>query len=101
MKTSMYFILGIIFLITSYLIFNEIEIYDVMESDDSKGAKCLDGSNYQFYLQKGFGDGEKNFILFFDGGGWCSSKVYNSTLESCVKRTKTYLGSSVMTIGQK
>ena len=88
--------------IISFIMFKEIEIYDIIKINSNEtGAMCLDGSDYQFNYQKGFGSGEDNFIIFFDGGGWCSSKYYNSTLESCYKRTFTYLGSSNVGISQK
>lgn len=99
-KLFVFFSLSI--LLGSFFLYREIEILDIVELDPVKtGARCLDGSDYQFYIQKGKGDGANNFLLFFDGGGWCSSKVYNSTLESCYKRTETYLGSSNGSVYQK
>jgi len=36
----------------------------------------------------GFGDGTRKWHVHFEGGGWCY------TLDSCLKRSKTALGSS-------
>ncbi|KAK8981570.1 hypothetical protein V6N11_027982 [Hibiscus sabdariffa] len=52
------------------------------------GAFCLDGSPPAYHLQKGFGDGANNWILFFEGGGWCGD------ISSCLERTKSGYGSS-------
>lgn len=90
-KICSYFLIPILIMGLSFVFYREFEIYDMIELD-SQDAKCLDGSNYQFYYKKS--TSSKNFILFFDGGGWCSDKVYKNSLESCVKRTSTYLGSN-------
>jgi O-palmitoleoyl-L-serine hydrolase len=88
-------------LIFSYFVLKEFEFYDVIELPQTSDARCLDGTNYKFFIQEGKDEGKNNFLIFFDGGGWCSNKVYNSTLESCYQRTKTYLGSSESTLMQK
>jgi hypothetical protein len=99
MNKLLYLSLFVVFV--SYLFIKEIEIYDIVKLDsNTTGAKCLDGSDYQFYIQKGYDDGQDKLIFFFDGGGWCSSKYYNSTLESCFQRSFTYLGSSEYGISQ-
>lgn len=41
------------------------------------------------YLREGSGENRSNFIVFFEGGGWCESP------EDCLSRSKTALGSSV------
>ena len=76
----------------SYLFYEKVEIFDIIELESSTGAKCLDGSNYQFYLKRN--PSSPNFIIFFDLGGWCSNKVYPSVLSSCEKRAQTYLGTT-------
>ncbi|KAM0921406.1 hypothetical protein ACQ4PT_006881 [Festuca glaucescens] len=53
-----------------------------------KGAVCLDGSPPGYQLQRGSGSGSHNWIVYLEGGGWCS------TIEDCSKRKKTGLGSS-------
>lgn len=90
-KICSYFLVPMLIIGLTFVFYREFEIYDMIELD-SQNAKCLDGSNYQFYYKKS--TNSKNFILFFDGGGWCSDKVYKNSLESCVKRTSTYLGSN-------
>ncbi|GMJ06521.1 pectin acetylesterase 9 [Hibiscus trionum] len=52
------------------------------------GALCLDGSPPSYHLHKGFGSGANNWILFFEGGGWCGD------ISSCLDRAKSVLGSS-------
>ncbi|GJM92224.1 hypothetical protein PR202_ga08667 [Eleusine coracana subsp. coracana] len=53
-----------------------------------KGAVCLDGSPPGYHLQRGFGSGAHNWLVYLQGGGWCN------TTESCSKRKMTELGSS-------
>jgi hypothetical protein len=55
---------------------------------DSIGARCLDGSPAAFYTRPGRGDDAANWILFFEGGGWCESAL------NCLERSRTPLGSS-------
>jgi hypothetical protein len=50
-----------------------------------KGAVCLDGSPGGFYFRKGT---TNNWIVFHQGGGWCSSD------QDCLSRSQTALGSS-------
>jgi len=101
MYKSIYLFLSLLILFIGILFYNkEIEFFDIIELEKSTGARCLDGSPYTFFIKKGSGDGINNFLIFFDGGGWCSKKVYNSTLSSCWKRKQTYLGSSNISITQ-
>eukprot|EP00435_Cladocopium_sp_Y103_P065211 s670_g27.t1 len=53
-----------------------------------KGAACLDGSPPGYFIEKGWGSGERKWIVHFLGGGWCLS------LEDCLARSKTPLGST-------
>uniref|UniRef100_A0ACD5XWJ3 Uncharacterized protein n=1 Tax=Avena sativa TaxID=4498 RepID=A0ACD5XWJ3_AVESA len=53
-----------------------------------KGAVCLDGSPPAYQLQRGFGSGSDNWLVYLEGGGWCS------TIEDCSRRKKSGLGSS-------
>lgn len=53
-----------------------------------KGALCLDGSPAVFFHRRGQGDGKSKWVIFFDGGAWCSMK------STCLARSKTFLGSS-------
>ena len=56
-------------------------------------ALCLDGSPAAYYISK---DGDPNKIyLEFEGGGWCwGINSISATLDSCLQRSKTDLGSS-------
>ena len=55
---------------------------------DSLGARCLDGSPAAFYTRPGRGADAANWIVFFEGGGWCESAL------NCLERSRTVLGSS-------
>ncbi|CAL4960045.1 unnamed protein product [Urochloa decumbens] len=55
-----------------------------------KGAVCLDGTPPAYYFQKGFGTGSQSWIVFLQGGAWCSS----NTTETCSQRKMTLYGSS-------
>ncbi|KAK4800920.1 hypothetical protein SAY86_021407 [Trapa natans] len=54
----------------------------------AKGAVCLDGSPPAYHFSEGFGAGVNNWLVFFEGGGWCSS------VADCLARRDTRLGSS-------
>ncbi|XP_027935006.1 pectin acetylesterase 9 [Vigna unguiculata] len=54
----------------------------------ASGALCLDGSLPAYHLDRGFGAGENNWLLQFEGGGWCND------LQSCFERAKTRRGST-------
>lgn len=70
------------------------ETYTVVELDASTGAKCLDGSNYKFYLSKGSGSGVKKFMFYWEGGAFCGVDG-RKFLESCLERSHMFLGSSL------
>lgn len=59
-----------------------------VQSAVAKGAVCLDGSPPAYHFDKGFEAGIDNWIVHFEGGGWCN----NAT--TCLDRTNTRLGSS-------
>ncbi|XP_074282197.1 pectin acetylesterase 9 [Silene latifolia] len=52
------------------------------------GAYCLDGSLPAYHLHRGFGAGARNWLLQFEGGGWCND------VESCLERAITRRGST-------
>ena len=55
-------------------------------------ALCLDGSQAAYYISK---DGDpKKIVLEFEGGGWCTGWNISDTLDDCLARSKTDLGSS-------
>ncbi|KAJ0254389.1 hypothetical protein HA466_0108860 [Hirschfeldia incana] len=53
-----------------------------------RSAVCLDGSPSGYHFHPGSGSGAKNWIVQFEGGGWCG------TIEDCVNMKKTRHGSS-------
>ncbi|KAG5377851.1 hypothetical protein IGI04_025693 [Brassica rapa subsp. trilocularis] len=53
-----------------------------------RSAVCLDGSPSGYHFHPGSGSGAKNWIVQFEGGGWCG------TIEDCVNMKKTSHGSS-------
>eukprot|EP01050_Picozoa_sp_SAG11_P038881 SAG11_NODE_16088_length_557_cov_0.792576_1_plen_103_part_10 len=56
------------------------------------GARCLDGTPGGYYIRTHNAKGEKadpqRWIVFMQGGGWCSSD------ENCAERAGSSLGSS-------
>eukprot|EP01048_Picozoa_sp_COSAG05_P027607 COSAG05_NODE_8136_length_733_cov_1.082019_1_plen_164_part_01 len=42
------------------------------EAAQHHGAVCLDGSAPAYYWRPGSGSGAKSWVLFLEGGGWCS-----------------------------
>ncbi|CAI7846864.1 unnamed protein product [Closterium sp. NIES-53] len=58
------------------------------EEGRAEGAVCLDGSAPGFYYRKGYGSGQNNWVLFFEGGAWCSSP------HACAYRARMHLGST-------
>ncbi|URD82011.1 Pectinacetylesterase [Musa troglodytarum] len=51
-------------------------------------AVCLDGSPPAYHLHGGLGGGARNWLLQFEGGGWCND------VASCAARSKTRRGST-------
>lgn len=67
-------------------------------------ALCLDGTKGAYYISEG--KESTKFLLSFEGGGWCGSYAgLDQTLNDCLARSKTALGSSssypdTMSMGQ-
>jgi len=51
-------------------------------------AVCLDGSPPAYHLHRGSGAGTRNWLLQFEGGGWCND------VPSCAERAGTRRGST-------
>lgn len=63
-----------------------VSTLQLLHVDDSENApRCLDGSPAGFYYKPG---ATNSFVLWFEGGGWCSSMF------DCFARSQTRLGSS-------
>ncbi|PKU80233.1 hypothetical protein MA16_Dca005764 [Dendrobium catenatum] len=54
----------------------------------SMAAVCLDGSPPAYHLHRGKGTGVSNWLLQFEGGGWCNNVL------SCLQRSRTRRGST-------
>lgn len=52
------------------------------------GAVCLDGTAPGYYIRYGAGQHATDFIVYLEGGGWCTSA------SDCASRATTALGSS-------
>ncbi|KAJ9466998.1 Pectin acetylesterase 9 [Diplonema papillatum] len=52
------------------------------------GAMCLSGSPGGYYIGKGSGADARNWMIFFEGGGWC----YDA--HDCWERAQTFRGDS-------
>ena len=50
---------------------------------ETENARCNDGSPYAYYFRKGSGDGVDRWLIYFKGGGSCSSE------EECAMRWLT------------
>ncbi|XP_051129363.1 pectin acetylesterase 8-like [Andrographis paniculata] len=64
------------------------------QSAVAKGAVCLDGSPPAYHIDKGFGQGINNWLVHFEGGGWCNN------VTTCQARKSTRLGSSKLMVKQ-
>ncbi|XP_038876653.1 pectin acetylesterase 9 isoform X3 [Benincasa hispida] len=60
----------------------------VVRNASSIGAFCLDGSLPAYHLDRGFGAGAGNWLLQFEGGGWCND------VKSCLERANSRRGST-------
>ncbi|XP_048437473.1 pectin acetylesterase 8-like isoform X1 [Pyrus x bretschneideri] len=60
----------------------------LVENAVAKGAVCLDGSAPAYHFDKGFGAGINNWLVYFEGGGWCN------TVATCLDRSNNSFGSS-------
>lgn len=82
------------FTILAFLIINTYSAHlfkKVLLTDSD--ALCLDGSKGAYYIIEG--KITDKFLISFEGGGWCGSATgLTQTLESCLARSTTVLGSS-------
>eukprot|EP01084_Bolivina_argentea_P226257 382200_1 len=88
------FVFGhILTIVKSQNIGNGVSLIDYA---NTTGAVCLDGSPGLYYIGKGTGDGINKFLIYFQGGGWCSGVNVSSGIgfDSCSHRRTTSLGST-------
>ena len=98
MKKIIIIILSIIILSISFIIYKELEFnIESIELPKKYNAKCLDGSPYKFQYIKGINEGKNNYIIYFEGGGYCGSELRpTTTIESCRKRALTSKGKNTL-----
>ncbi|XP_057837577.2 pectin acetylesterase 3 isoform X1 [Cryptomeria japonica] len=60
----------------------------LVERAAETGAFCLDGTLPAYLLDSGYGSGANNWLVHFEGGGWCNNR------DSCIARKTTHRGSS-------
>eukprot|EP01084_Bolivina_argentea_P169491 293809_1 len=68
-----------------------------IEANKNKKSACLDGTPQVFYFRPGYDDGVTKFVIYLQGGGWCSgidTGVAPSCKGSCYSRSKGSLGST-------
>lgn len=86
---EIYFLLSLVFVVFSN---SEFHLY---KHPENSPAKCLDGSPPALYFSPATDSSHKDkFIILFEGGSTCMGSSLSSVLDSCVKRSKTNLGSS-------
>lgn len=87
-------ILSILLLSIINLIHSNSEFH-LYKHPSSSSAKCLDGSPAALYFSPATETSNKDkFIILFEGGSSCMGSSLSSMLDSCIKRSKTQLGSS-------
>lgn len=69
------------------------ETFQVIELSNSTGAKCIDGTNYKYWFQKGEGIGLDKFMIFFPGAAFCGTDG-DPFYSSAYNRKDTEFGSS-------
>uniref|UniRef100_A0A0V0I8J7 Pectin acetylesterase n=1 Tax=Solanum chacoense TaxID=4108 RepID=A0A0V0I8J7_SOLCH len=60
----------------------------ILQSATAQGAVCLDGSPPAYHLDRGHGSGVSSWIIYLNGGGWCSS------IPDCLDHSTKPLGST-------
>ncbi|CAA0820561.1 Pectin acetylesterase 7, partial [Striga hermonthica] len=61
----------------------------ILESATAIGAVCLDGSPPSYAMDQGSGSGSSSWVIFIEGGAWCS------VIADCATRAGTFQGSSL------
>ncbi|KAJ6386450.1 hypothetical protein OIU78_016375 [Salix suchowensis] len=92
MELTVSTMLLILLILTSWRVLSESRLLvDMTLVSDASiiGGFCLDGSLPAYHLHRGFGSGASNWLLQFEGGGWCND------IQSCLDRAKTKRGSSL------
>ncbi len=69
------------------------EIYNIIELEESTGAKCLDGTNFKFYYTKGVGEGANKFMINWQAASFIGAEGIE-IVESAYQKSFTVYGSS-------
>lgn len=69
-------------------------LFNLVLLSQDRGAACLDGSPPGIYVHEGQGENKNNYMIYFEGGGFCGEPTLADTLQSCYSRSFTDLGSS-------
>uniref|UniRef100_A0A164XA53 Pectin acetylesterase n=1 Tax=Daucus carota subsp. sativus TaxID=79200 RepID=A0A164XA53_DAUCS len=85
MLVSVLILLAPVSLAVNYTYFKTVDL-TYIPSAVKNGAVCLDGSPPAYHIDRGVGDGARNWLVFIEGGGWCD------TTENCLNRTKNIFG---------
>jgi hypothetical protein len=56
------------------------EFYNLHTIPQNGGAACLDGSPPAYYLHEGLGENKNNYLIYFQGGGYCGEPTLQDTL---------------------
>ena len=56
------------------------DLYNLILHPLDRGAACLDGSPAGMYIHEGKGKNKDNFMIYFDGGGFCGAETLDATL---------------------
>eukprot|EP01084_Bolivina_argentea_P088259 159366_1 len=59
-----------------------------IEANKNLKSACLDGTPQIFYFRPGYDDGVNKFVIYIQGGGWCTN------INSCYSRSQGSLGST-------
>ncbi|KAJ6374990.1 hypothetical protein OIU77_000039 [Salix suchowensis] len=92
MELTVSTMLLILLILASWRVLSESRLLvdmTLVSDASNNGGFCLDGSLPAYHLHRGFGSGASNWLLQFEGGGWCND------IQSCLDRAKTKRGSSL------
>ena len=55
-------------------------LYKLVLHSKDRGAACLDGSPAGMYIHEGSGENKNNYMIFFEGGGFCGADGLSATI---------------------
>ncbi len=60
--------------------YTQDDIFNRVLLSQDRGASCLDGSPPAIYVHEGKGANKNNFMVYFEGGGFCGEPTLDATL---------------------